>query len=85
MKKNCLEAVAEQGEWARDHKALMTKAGVEQYRPTKLKNKGQPQSGETGIFLKPPQRGQGRAVCRRLASNAIRRQTARNPELSLNG
>jgi hypothetical protein len=35
--------------------------------------------------LKPPQRGQGRAVCRRLASNAIRRQTARNPELSLNG
>jgi hypothetical protein len=54
MKKNCLEDVAEQGEWARDHKALMTKAGVEQYRPTKLKNKGQPQSGETGIFLKPP-------------------------------
>ena len=33
---------------------------------TALKNKGQPRSGETGVFH-APQKGQGRAVGRRVA------------------
>jgi hypothetical protein len=45
-----------------------------------LKNKGQPRSGETGMFFMPPRRDRAGRFAGGWRGNAVRRQTARHPE-----
>ena len=46
----------------------------------KLKNKGQPRSGETGMFFMPPRRARAGRLAGGWRDNAVRRQTARLPD-----
>ncbi len=45
-----------------------------------LKNKGQPRSGETGMYFMPPRRARAGRFAGGWRGNAVRRQTARHPE-----
>ena len=58
---------------------LMAIEGVDPIS-ARLKNKGQPRSGETGMFFMPPRRARAGRLAGGWRDNAVRRQTARPPE-----